>query len=179
MAGPVREVEPTAHRFADDGAIPNNPTLPFLVYPGAVELAGAADPAAIFEELFAANGWGGSWRDGIFTFPHYHSNAHEVLGIACGSATVRFGGSTGIVLEVRAGDVAVLPAGTGHQNLGASGDLLVVGAYPHGQEDYDLCRGGPSERPRALDNIAHVPLPDADPVYGRPGPLVEQWAATS
>jgi uncharacterized protein YjlB len=179
MAGPVREVEAAAHRFADDGAIPNNPTLPFLVYPGAVELAGAADPAAIFEELFAANGWGGSWRDGIFTFPHYHSNAHEVLGIACGSARVRFGGGTGIVLEVRAGDVAVLPAGTGHQNLGASGDLLVVGAYPRGQEDYDLRRGHPSERPRVLDNIAHVPLPEADPVYGRPGPLVEQWAATS
>jgi uncharacterized protein YjlB len=96
-----------------------------------------------------------------------------VLGIACGSATVRFGGSTGIVLEVRAGDVVVLPAGTGHQNLGASGDLLVVGAYPRGQEDYDLCRDDPSERPRALERIAAL----ADPAYGRQGPLMKEWAA--
>jgi uncharacterized protein YjlB len=179
MGGPVRAVEPAAHRFVDEGAIPNNPRLPFLVYPGAVDLRGAADPAAIFEELFAANGWGGSWRNGIFTFPHYHSNAHEVLGIAAGSARVRFGGSAGMVIEVRAGDVAVLPAGTGHQNLRASRDLLVVGAYPRGQEGYDLCRSDPSERPRALERIAAVPLPAADPVYGRDGPLAKQWAASS
>jgi uncharacterized protein YjlB len=130
----------------------------------------------VFEALFAANGWGGSWRNGIFSFPHYHSNAHEVLGIARGRASVRFGGGSGMVLEVRPGDVVVIPAGVGHQNLSASADLLVVGAYPRGQEDYDLCRGEPGERPRVLANIARVPLPEADPVHGRDGPLMRHWS---
>jgi uncharacterized protein YjlB len=140
----VRAVQPTAQRFADDGAIPNNPSLPFLVYGGALELP-RDDPAAACEAVFARNGWGESWRDGIYPFPHYHSTAHEVLDICCGAAKVRYGGNTGIVLAVRAGDVVVIPAGVGHQNLCASADLLVVGAYPRGQS-WDLCRGRADER---------------------------------
>jgi uncharacterized protein YjlB len=169
----VREVEAGIHRFADDGVIPNNPTLPFLVYGGALDLPDD-DPAAACEAVFAANGWAGSWRDGIYPFPHYHSTAHEVLGICRGEAMVRFGGDSGVTLTVRAGDVVVIPAGVGHQNLGASADLLVVGAYPRGQT-WDLCRGRPDERPRVLDNIARVSLPASDPVYGAEGPLIEHW----
>jgi uncharacterized protein YjlB len=173
IRGIVRAVEATAHTFADDGTIPNNPALPFLVYPGALNLPGD-DPAAAFETLFERNGWGGSWRNGIYPFAHYHSTAHEVLGICRGEAKVRFGGNTGIVLNVRAGDVVVIPAGVGHQNLGSSADFLVVGAYPRGQR-WDLCRGLAGERPQVLHNIARVPLPAADPVYGAKGPLVERW----
>jgi uncharacterized protein YjlB len=173
LEGAVRTVAASAHLFADDGSIPNNPTLPFLVYPGALDLSGD-DPAATCEAVFAANDWGGSWRNGIYPFAHYHSTAHEVLGICRGQARVRFGGGTGIELTVRAGDVVVIPAGVGHQNLGASPDLLVVGAYPRGQR-FDLCRGRPEERPRALENIARVPLPANDPVYGADGPLIEHW----
>jgi uncharacterized protein YjlB len=158
--------------FEDDGAIPNN-RLPLLVYPSALNVTGA-DPAAVFETGFAANGWWGAWRNGIYPFPHYHSTAHEVLGIARGEAKVRFGGAHGRVLSVRAGDVVVIPAGVGHQNLGASPDLLVVGAYPGGA-DWDLCYGRPDERPRVLKNIARVPLPATDPVYGEDGPLLEHW----
>jgi uncharacterized protein YjlB len=171
--GQVRPVE--AIHFTDDGAIPNNPKLPLLVYAGAVEVSGA-DPAVAFETLFARHGWSGGWRDGIYPFPHYHSTAHEVLGIARGRAKVRFGGDRGRVLEVRAGDVVVIPAGVGHQNLGSSGDLLVVGAYPGGA-DFDLCRGKTDERPRVLDNIRQVALPPADPVYGAEGPLLAEWTA--
>jgi uncharacterized protein YjlB len=169
----VRVVEVAAHRFADDGAIPNNPTLPLLVYVGALKLS-RDDPAAPCEAVFAANGWGATWRNGIYPFPHYHSTAHEVLGICRGDAKVRFGGNTGMALAISAGDVVVIPAGVGHQNLGASADLLVVGAYPRGQS-LDLCRGRADERPQALANIARVPLPDADPVYGADGPLIEHW----
>src|SRR5262249_5623236 len=117
--------------FADDGDIPNHPRWPMIVYKGAVDPQ-AGDPARAFEKLFADHGWVDGWRDGIFTFPHYHSNAHEVLGIARGEAKVRFGGATGEVLQVEAGDAVLLPAGTGHQNLGQSSDLLVIGAYPPG-----------------------------------------------
>ena len=161
--------------FEDDGAIPNNPRLPLLVYAGAVDASGA-DPAARFEQVFAANGWSGAWRDGIYPFRHYHSTGHEVLGIARGEAKVRFGGANGAVLTVRAGDVVVIPAGVGHQNLGASQDLLVVGAYPGGT-DFDLCRGQADERPRVLANIAKVGLPAADPVHGPGGPLLAHWKA--
>ena len=89
-----------AHRFADDGAIPNNPALPLLVYPGALNLLGG-DPAAKCEAVFAANDWGGCWRNGIYPFPHYHSTAHEVLGICRGEVRVRLGGDVGIELTVR------------------------------------------------------------------------------
>ena len=164
----------TPYHFKDDGSIPNNPTLPMLVYAAALDPAGS-DLATAFEKLFAANQWtGGSWRNGIYSFPHYHSTAHEVLGIARGHAQVRFGGQTGLELTVSAGDVALLPAGCGHQNLGASADLLVVGAYPPGP-DWDLCRGEAGERPRALDNISRVPLPTTDPVGCRQGPVIEHW----
>jgi uncharacterized protein YjlB len=158
--------------FEDDGAIPNNPALPFLICEGGLGREGT-DPARC-ESLFAANGWGGAWRNGIFSFPHYHSTAHEVLGVCCGEARVRLGGGAGIETTLRAGDVVVIPAGGGHQNLGSSPDLLVVGAYPAGQE-WDVCRGRPDERPRVLENIARVPLPDRDPLHGAEGPLVEHW----
>jgi uncharacterized protein YjlB len=89
---------------------------------------------------------------------------------------VRFGGSQGEEMEISAGDVAVLPAGTGHQCLWASPDLLVIGAYPKSGR-YDLCRGSKAERERALTTIPKVPLPGSDPVYGADGPLMRLWRA--
>jgi uncharacterized protein YjlB len=162
--------------FRDDGSIPNNPGLPLLLYPGALGPA-AGDLAAVAEELFARNGWRGAWRNGVFPFPHYHSTAHEVLAVCAGEAKVRFGGEAGETVTVRAGDVVVIPAGVGHQNLGSSSDFLIVGAYPAGQEDYDLCRGGAGERPQILENIRRVALPAADPVHGDGGPLLEHWGS--
>ncbi len=160
------------HLFKDDSRIPNNPTLPLLVYLQA--LATTGDLPSICEELFRNNGWGGSWRDGVFPYHHYHSTAHEVLGVVRGTARIAFGGEAGVTLEVAAGDVVVIPAGVGHRNLGSSGDFLVVGAYPRGQS-WDLRTGEPDERPEVLENIRKVPLPEADPVFGDEGPLLEYW----
>jgi uncharacterized protein YjlB len=172
-AATIVQIEPLAFRFADDGLVPNNPTLPFLVYRGAVDVAGR-DPAAAIERRFVAHGWGDMWRNGIYPFTHYHSRIHEALGVARGRARVRFGGASGEELEIAEGDVAVLPAGTGHQRLSASGDLLVVGAYPPAGT-YDLCRATPSDRERARATIPAVPLPATDPLYGAAGPLVALW----
>src|SRR5258708_33602236 len=97
--------------LADDGVIPNNAALPLIVYRGALPPSG--DVARQFETLFARNGWSGGWRNGIFPYHHYHSNAHEVLGIASGQARVRFGGDNGESVDVRKGDVGVGPAGGG------------------------------------------------------------------
>jgi uncharacterized protein YjlB len=169
----VRSTEPKTFHFADDGSIPNNP-LPFLVYKRVLELGEAKDPAAVFEKLFAAHRWGESWRNGVYDFVHYHSQIHEVLGIARGTARLRFGGKKGEVLDVAAGDVAVLPAGTGHQKLSASADFLVVGAYPP-DGTYDLCRGSAADHAKALATIPKVPVPKTDPVFGPDGPLVKIW----
>jgi len=159
--------------FADDGDIPNN-TLPLLVYSGVFD-AGAGDMAAAFEALFSANGWGDGWRNGIYPFHHYHSNAHEVLGIAAGTATVRMGGEAGgTTLTVRAGDALLIPAGVGHKRLSDGSGLLVIGAYPPGPA-VDLKRQGERDGPAIRARIAAVPLPAADPIGGRRGPMMEAW----
>jgi uncharacterized protein YjlB len=165
-----------AHAFVleDDGVIPNNPRLPFVLYRSPVRLGHAPDAAAMFEELFQSNGWGDSWRDGIYDYLHYHSGTHEALGIARGRARVQFGGRHGKLIELRPGDVAILPAGTGHQCVRGSRDLLVVGAYPHGGK-YDECGGSREEYARAMNSIPEVPLPAKDPVYGANGPLLDLW----
>ncbi len=160
--------------LADDGDIPNSP-LPLVVYRGAIDPNGN-DPASAFEALFGRHGWGGAWRNGIFPFHHYHSNAHEVLGIAAGEATVRFGGEQGETLTVRAGDAVLIPAGVGHKRLSGSYDLLVVGAYPGGLHA-DLMREGAEDKAGIRKRIAAVRLPAADPVAG--GLVVEAWDSVS
>jgi uncharacterized protein YjlB len=155
--------------FGDDGAFPNSP-LAVIVYHGVED---AHNPSRC-EALFAEHGWLGAWRDGIYPFHHFHSTAHEVLGIVAGSARVLLGGPGGRGFDVRSGDVLVLPAGTGHCNAGSSHDLLVIGAYPNGME-WDLRRGNPTEHDEVLTNIRAVPVPGADPVRGRAGTLLELW----
>ncbi|MBX3501761.1 MAG: cupin [Alphaproteobacteria bacterium] len=164
-------------RFAADPEVPNNPRLPLIIYRGALRLEPAGDPAAIFEEVFAANGWGSSWRNGIYPFRHFHIRAHEVLGIARGDARVEFGGAAGERLDIGAGDVAILPAGTGHRRLAQSADLLVVGAYP-AAGGFDQKRAGEIDIASALADIAKVPDPSKDPVYGADGPLRALWGAS-
>lgn len=167
--------EPLAFRFVADREVPNNPRLPLVIYRGAFRLEPGVDPAAIFEQAFAANGWNSSWRNGIHPFRHFHTRTHEVLGIARGHARVEFGGAAGEQLEVGAGDVAILPAGTGHKRLAQSADLLVVGAYPD-DSDIDQKRAGEMEIARALAAIATVPDPPKDPIYGTGGPLRRLWS---
>lgn len=164
--------EPECHRFDDDGRIPNSP-LPLLVMRAALP----PDPAAV-ERAFAGHDWTGAWRGGIYPFQHFHSTAHEVLGVARGCARVRFGGRAGTTVELRPGDVVVIPAGVGHCSENASDDFLVVGAYPGGAA-WDVRRGEPAERDEVLRNIAAVPLPDTDPVGGRDGPLRRLWRAAA
>jgi uncharacterized protein YjlB len=139
--------------------IPNHPRFAVLLYRG----VDTTDARA----LFAEHGWGGSWVNGIFGFHHFHSTSHEALAVISGSATVELGGPQGRAFEVSAGDVLVLPAGTGHRRASATGDFTVVGAYPAGQEDYDLLRGDdPAEVDAARQRIAALGPPPTDPVGG-------------
>jgi uncharacterized protein YjlB len=161
-------------QLKESGTIPNNLDVPVLLYSQVVDVSGASDPAALLEELFESNDWVSSWRNGIYNYVHYHSGIHEVLGIARGHVRVRLGGDGGEEIDLAAGDVVVLPAGTGHQNLMASGDLLVVGAYPRSGE-YDECTGSKEELAKARARIPLVPPPSYDPVYGSDGPLTKYW----
>lgn len=169
-----RSPEIQAHTFPDDGRFPNNNDLPTLIVREGVREDGRDRPQT-FERLFRRHDWRGVWRNGIFSYHHYHSTAHEVLGVASGTARVMLGGPDGEVFDVATGDVLVLPAGVAHKNLGADPDFLVVGAYPAACPDWDLKRGRPDERPEADRNIEQVPLPTQDPLYGTDGPLMDRW----
>lgn len=158
-----------------NGWVPNNPRLPVLIYPKAVAIEGE-DPAEGFEATFASNGWPPQWRAGIFDYHHYHTEGHEVLGVASGEARLMIGGPDGQILQVSAGDVLLLPVGTGHCSLNASKDFLVVGAYPPGQQP-DICREAPSDA--QLQSIKTLPFPASDPVQGRSGAIHQYWANQS
>lgn len=147
--------------FAKNGWVPNNPRLPVIIYHGV--MAEEGDLADWFEARFAANGWQGIWRNGIYDYHHYHTMAHEVLGVAQGYATVVLGGPGEREFLVSKGDCLILPAGTGHCRLRASSDFLVIGAYPPGQNP-DLRKDAPGET--GLHYIDTLPLPDTDPLGG-------------
>jgi uncharacterized protein YjlB len=152
--------------------IPNHPRFAVLLYRG---VEAAAEGAGAVRALFAEHGWGGSWVDGVFAFHHFHSTSHEVLAVVAGRATLELGGPQGRAFDVAAGDVIVLPAGTGHRRAGADGSFTVVGAYPAGQEDYDLLRGDdPAEVRAARERIAGLGAPAHDPVGGEG---VARWRA--
>jgi uncharacterized protein YjlB len=165
---------PEQFKLKRNGWMPNNEHLPVLLYRGAIKPEGSSDRAAFFEKQFERNGWPPQWRDGVYDFHHYHSTAHEVLGFAAGHATLMLGGENGRPLQVHAGDLLVLPTGTGHCKLEASSDFLVVGAYPPGQ-NWNICRAAPDQA--AIQRMERLPFPDSDPLLGAQGPLVTLWSA--
>jgi uncharacterized protein YjlB len=170
-----RVVQPETLSFAANGWIPNNQRLPVLVYRSAIKPVGA-DPASLFEHAFATNGWPPQWRNGIYDFHHFHPSTHEVLGFAAGQARLILGGpgTIGREVTVQAGDVVVLPAGTGHCKIEASADFLVVGAYPP-NEDIGISRVALTAD--GLQQMHQVPFPQSDPLSGTSGPLVKLWHA--
>lgn len=169
------KAEPLAIVFEDDGLVPNNP-MPFLVYKAVVDVTNG-NAADTIEQLFGSHGWGDMWRNGVYDYLHYHATVHEALGVASGSARVRFGGDHGREFDLAPGDVAILPAGTGHQCIRASDDFCIVGAYPPGPK-MQVTRPTPENHAKALKTIPQVPTPPTDPVMGKNGPLLRSWRQT-
>jgi uncharacterized protein YjlB len=175
LPGFVKPRKPLVLRFADDGIVPNNDRFPMLIYRGAISLKTRSfEHASVIDAIFESNGWARSWRDSVYDFVHYHSQIHEVMGIVRGSGKVECGGVRGRILTLRAGDVAILPAGTGHRLIESTRNFLVVGAYPD-FGTYDECTDS-RDRPEAIKRIAKVRKPAKDPVYGAAGPLIGLWS---
>ena len=172
--GPAPRVETFWLDDDEKGLVPNNASLPLIVYRGAFAAGDAAAERRI-EALFANNGWSGTWVNGIYPFHHYHATTHEVLGLARGSARVQFGGPSGPVVDVAAGDAVMIPAGGGHCRLSEAAGLCVVGAYPGGA-DWDLRRATPQDYRSALPLIAAVARPACDPILGPGGPACQPHA---
>lgn len=170
----VRKSKATTYLFRDDGLIPNNPRWPVIIYRRAIRFPRNLDPAAVIEDIFERNGWRENWRDGIYDYLHYHSRIHEVLGVARGSAQVRLGGDKGRTLKIAAGDVLILPAGTGHQSLKVGKSFLVVGAYPP-NGTYDECLPDPTQYAVGARRVRKVGLPRKDPLFGATGVLFKYW----
>ena len=159
--------------ITDDGIFPNNNRLPLILVQQAFDPK-VKNLVKTIEKTFHGNAWGKSWRNGIYNFHHYHSTAHEVLGLYTGKVKAQFGGPDGQVVFAEAGDVIIIPAGVAHKNLEQSPDFRCVGAYPEGQSP-DMQYGKAGERPQADQNIRSVPFPKRDPVFEKEGPLLEIW----
>jgi uncharacterized protein YjlB len=169
----IQHVNIIRHLFTDDGQFPNNALLPLLVYQKVLQLP-ATEAGKKVEKIFEDNDWTNSWQNGVYDYHHYHSTAHEVLGIFRGSARIQFGGPSGKAVLLEQGDVVIIPAGVAHKSIDVYDDFTCVGAYPRGQ-DYDMNYGKAEEHKQALENIRSLSLPATDPVYGREGPLLTNW----
>ena len=157
----------------DDGTFPNSP-LPLLFYQQSFAASPTVDPTEI-KKVFHSNNWMNSWRNGLYPFHHYHSTAHETLGIYSGWVEAQLGGPNGETVKAMAGDVIIVPAGVAHKNVDQSPDFKVVGAYPKGQIP-DMKYGKSGERPIPDENIKIVAVPECDPVYGKDGVLMKHWS---
>jgi uncharacterized protein YjlB len=151
--------------FEKGNDVPNS-TLPALLFRSVLGPS-ANRKAQRFRHAFKTNGWVGLWTDTIYDYTHFHSNAHEVLGIAEGKVTVLLGGEKGRQFRLKAGDMLVIPAGVAHRRIGDDAGLKVIGAYPPGQSHFNMKRRG-----RTMPKVA---LPSEDPFYGEDGPVVRLW----
>ncbi|MGI8598764.1 MAG: cupin [Chitinophagaceae bacterium] len=165
-------IKPETFFVKDDGIFPNS-HLPVLYFPQILNLPRLFAGGAV-RNLFKKNNWGNNWKAGIYTYHHYHSICHEVLGFIKGETLLLLGGESGVTIFVEKGDVLVIPAGVAHINLGKEKDITCIGGYEGGR-NYDMKYGEPGERKKADNNIQSVPLPETDPVTGDTQGLPEIW----
>lgn len=161
-----------SHTISDNGIFPNS-HLPVLIYKNILDFPLFFD-AVYIANLFEKNEWTNHWKGGIYTYHHYHSNAHEAIGIYKGQTELLLGGEDGIKITLEKGDVLIIPAGVAHKNLGNEHVVACVGAYAGGAS-YDLCLGKPGERPLADATLLTLSLPDRDPVLGLKGGTEKYW----
>ncbi|TVP43026.1 MAG: cupin [Halomonas sp.] len=158
----------------ETNGFPNSP-LPVLIYRQVIDNSDAETAADAFEAMFKRHGWPPAWRYHLYDFDHFHSTAHEALGVFRGQALAQLGGPNGSELMLYPGDVLVLPAGIVHASLEADDDFCMVGAYPSGQHP-EIERGDPAELAAAKARVANMAIPKDTPVGGS---LASLWGKGS
>lgn len=95
--------------------------------------------------------------------------------VTSGSARLCFGGPPEegnigrLELEVKQGDVMIVPAGVSHAMLENRGGFEMLGVYPIGADDWDFCVGKEEEKGEAWERIKGLAWFEKDPVYGDKG----------
>lgn len=156
----------------ENHVFPNNPKLPVIIYKQA--FYGENLNPSFIENVLHSNNWKNSWRNGIYSFHHYHSTAHEVLSVYKGWAEVQLGGNGQKIYRIEKGDVVVLPAGVAHKKINSGDGFMVIGAYPDGQQ-WDMNYGKKDEFKSASINISKVKIPSKDPLFGTEGTIFTYW----
>ena len=147
--------------------------LPVLHYKKALRLPWLFRARKV-KSIFIKHNWTNNWRNGIYTYHHYHSNTHEAMAVIKCHTVLLLGGENGKHLLLEKGDIIVIPAGVAHKNLGKEKDVICIGGYPEGK-DFDINYGNPGERPGTDENICSLPIPLTGPLYGESDPLVKIW----
>lgn len=170
--GSYRSIE--AYHFKPQEGIPNHQELPVLIYGGV--LSGEFNIEQTFDRVFSENAWDDSHRRQISRSDHFHSDAHEALGVVRGYALLKIGGPSGKEVELREGDLILLPVGTAHRMITSSSNFQAISAYPGGQENKELviAEAGPLATDLA-QAVKATPRPKTDPCFGHSGPLFDFW----
>jgi uncharacterized protein YjlB len=166
----LEKINVIPYYFENDGVIPNN-RLPLLIYKNVLQFI----PDKNFQLAFSKNDWTNNWQDIVLDYDHFHSNTHEVLGLAKGIARLKIGGKNGEIVLVETGDLVIMPAGVGHYSVDNSLDYQFVGGYPNGVAWNSKLSLKNEDRVSIIEEIANIPIPNKDPLLGNKGPLFDFW----
>ncbi|WWC60682.1 uncharacterized protein I303_103258 [Kwoniella dejecticola CBS 10117] len=123
-----------------------------------------------------------AWRYTMYTQHHYHSTVDEVLVVYSGAARLCFGGGPAnpdkVEVDASVGDVMIVPAGVGHGLLEDKGGFGMVGSYPKGSGNWDMCTGQKGEKENQWEIIKNLEWLKGDPIYGDEGPVVNVGETT-
>ncbi|KAK6339462.1 hypothetical protein TWF718_008875 [Orbilia javanica] len=175
MANPLTSIVIEKYQIPRCKLIPNTSLhgIPFIHYKPAFPKFTDADKV---ENVLRKNSWTPSWRYTMYTDSHFHSTTHEALVVISGAATILVGGDDNpdaVTITANTGDAMFMPAGVAHRLLkdiggrgwGAGEGFTMVGAYPNGAEEWDMCYGRSGEQ--VDDNVRRVGgMEVGDPVFG-------------
>lgn len=172
---PLRGLRVSSYLIPSFNLIPNTSlqNYPLIIYH---ECYPPSTSAAVIEAHLRSVGIvEPQWRYTMYSTTHFHSTTHEVLCIASGRARLCFGGEDNparVEMEVKIGDVIIIPAGVGHKLLqDLDSGFEMVGSYPKGK-DWDMCYGREDEKAN-IEAIKDLAWFDKDPIYGDEGPALQ------
>ncbi|WWC68288.1 uncharacterized protein I206_102211 [Kwoniella pini CBS 10737] len=174
---PLSSLRVTQHHIPAYQNFPNTSLRPYplIIYHSAFPSSISA--ASIESHLSKIGIVDPAWRFTMYTQHHYHSTVDEVLVVYSGSAKLCFGGSHDnpdrVEVDATKGDVMIVPAGVGHALLDDKGGFGIVGSYPKGSKNWDMCTGKQKERVNQWVRIKQLNWLKGDPIYGNEGPVVD------